>query len=346
MIAIMSMSVITLYSAGQGSFEPWASKQLLRIGIGWIICLLTASINIRWWSDKAYTIYLINLFLLVAVEILGVVSKGAQRWIDLYFIKIQPSELMRVSVVLLLARYFHHLELRMIKKNKYLLAPIILVLIPVVLVLRQPDLDTAFLLILTTASVFFFVGVQWWKFSIVLAAAIGSLPFIWNMMQPYQQRRILTFLNPEADPNRSGYHLMQSKIALGSGGIAGKGLLQGTQSQLNFLPEKQTDFIFSMFGEEFGFIGGAILIIALSVVIFYCWLVAMSVRWGFSKILVMGLTTTLFLYVFINIAMVMGVVPVVGIPLPFFSFGGTAMLAIMFSIGLIFSAELYTDRRL
>ena len=345
MIAIMTMSVVILYSAGGGSFNPWASKQLMRIGLGWMIFLVSASINSRCWLQKAYIIYLINFILLVVVEVMGVITKGAQRWIDLYIFKIQPSEFMRVSVVLALARYFHYLDFEQIKQTKNLLIPFLLVAAPVLLVLRQPDLDTALLLTLSAAAIVFLAGVQWWKFAIIIVAALGSLPILWGLLQPYQQKRILIFLNPETDISHSGYQLMQSKIALGSGGVSGKGVLQGTQSQLNFLPEKQTDFIFAMFGEEFGFIGGTLLITGLAFIVFYCWNIGMRLRSIFSKLLVMGLTTTLFLYVFINIAMVMGLVPVVGIPLPFFSFGGTAMLAIMFSMGLIFSVDISTESR-
>ncbi len=342
---ITCIGILMLYSAANGSLYPWGIKQIGRFGIGFIMMLLVSITDIRQWFSKAYTLYFASLFLLLAVELLGFVGMGAQRWIDLYAFNLQPSELMRVCLVLALARYFHGCTIQEVGQFKTLILPLFMILIPTLLATRQPDLGTAGILILSGAALFFVAGVRVWKFIVAGVCVLSAAPILWSLLHPYQQKRILTFLNPESDPMNTGYHIMQSKIALGSGGLWGKGFLQGSQSHLNFLPEKQTDFIFTMFCEEFGLIGAILLLFLYTLVILYNFNVALTSRTQFGRLVAIGLATTFFLYVFINTAMVMGLIPVVGIPLPLISYGGTAMITLLFGQGLVFSVALHNDVR-
>jgi rod shape determining protein RodA len=342
---LAGIGILMLYSAANGSIHPWGTKQLSRFGIGIFLMLIVALTDIRLWLNKAYTLYFISLVLLVAVEIMGFVGMGAQRWINLYAFNLQPSELMRVALVLALARYFNSCTLTEVSRLQYLIIPIILIIVPTLLAMRQPDLGTAVILIFSGSAIFFVAGVRWWKFVITGISGLAAIPIFWTFLHEYQKKRIIIFLNPESDPSNSGYHIMQSKIALGSGGLFGKGFLQGTQSHLNFLPEKQTDFIFTMFCEEFGLVAAVLLMLLYSVIILYGYDVALNCRNHFGRLLAIGLTSTLFLYVFINMGMVMGILPVVGIPLPLISYGGTAMLTLLIGQGLIFSIALHNDIR-
>jgi len=288
-------------------------------------------------------LYGVALVLLIAVQIKGSVLKGGQRWIDLGFIQLQPSEIMKITLVLALARYFHGASYQEVGRPIFLVPPVLMVLLPVGLVLKQPDLGTAMMLAFSAAALLFLAGVRIWKFALVFAAAGGAAPVAWKFMRDYQKNRILTFLNPENDPLGTGYHILQSKIALGSGGVFGKGFMQGTQSHLNFLPEKQTDFIFTMLAEEWGMVGGVVLVGLYTLILVYGYALSMKSRNHFGRLVGLGLTTTFFLYVFINIAMVMGLVPVVGVPLPLISYGGTAMLTLLFGFGLIMSVYIHRD---
>ena len=347
LIALLAgFGMAMLYSAANGSFDPWASRQAVRFLLGLSVLLVVALIDIRLWFRVAYPIYLLSLLLLVGVEIMGSIGMGAQRWIDLGVIQLQPSEVMKVALVLALARYFHGLTLQDVGRPHYLIPPIFLALAPAALVLRQPDLGTALMLLMVSGAVFFAAGVRWWKFALVIAAVGGAVPLVWNHLHTYQQKRVLTFLDPESDPLGSGYHIMQSKIALGSGGVLGKGFLQGSQSHLNFLPEKQTDFIFTMLAEELGMVGGLMLMTLFLLVFIYGFAIAMRSRNHFGRLVALGVTVNLFLYVFINIAMVTGLIPVVGVPLPLVSYGGTAMLAVLFSLGLLISVSIHRDIRI
>ncbi|MGA0345375.1 MAG: rod shape-determining protein RodA [Alphaproteobacteria bacterium] len=332
-----------LYSAGNGNWEPWASRQLARFIFGMAILLLVAVTDIRIWLRYSYFIYFLSLVLLVAVELKGVIGMGAQRWIDLKFVQLQPSEIMKIAMVLALARYFHGITLSEIKSIRWLLTPLLLIAIPVGLVLRQPDLGTAVMLGLTALVVFFLAGVRLWKFLLVGLTALVFLPVAWSLLHEYQKRRVLTFLDPESDPLGAGYHIIQSKIALGSGGIFGKGLLAGTQSHLSFLPEKQTDFIFTMFAEEFGLVGGLALLGLYTLLIGYGFFISYRVRNQFGRLVCAGIISVLFFYAFINMAMVMGLVPVVGVPLPLVSYGGTSMLSLMIGFGFLMSANVHRD---
>lgn len=343
---IASIGFAMLYSAANGHFEPWASRQMGRFAAGLVLLLTVALIDIRLWFRYSYGIYFVALALLVAVEFVGATGMGAQRWIDLGIVQIQPSEIMKVALVLALARYFHGMSMEEISRPAAMLFPVALVLAPAALVLKQPDLGTAMMLLMAGAAVFFCAGVRLWKFVLVGAVGLAAIPIGWQFLHDYQKRRVLTFLNPESDPLGAGYHTLQSKIALGSGGAFGKGFLQGSQSHLNFLPEKQTDFIFTMLAEEFGMIGGLLLLALYAIVLVYGLAIALRARNQFGRIAAMGLTCNVFFYVFINIAMVMGLVPVVGVPLPLVSYGGTAMLTLMATIGLLISVYIHRDVRI
>jgi len=335
-----------LYSAANGSMSPWASRQMVRFGLGLAIMFIVALIDIRIWFRYAYFIYFGTLALLGAVEVMGTIGMGAQRWIDLGFIRLQPSEVMKVALVLALARYFHGVSSEDIGRPAYLLLPLALVLAPAALVLKQPDLGTAGMLLLAAAAVFFCAGVRWWKFALVLVAGVAAVPIAWQLLHDYQKARVLTFLNPENDPLGAGYHSLQAMIAFGSGAITGKGFLQGTQSHLNFLPEKQTDFIFTMLAEEFGLVGSLALLGLYFLLMAYGFAIAFRARNQFARLLAIGLATNLFLYVFINMAMVMGVFPVVGVPLPLVSYGGTVLLTMMTAMGLVMSCYIHRDIRI
>ncbi len=335
-----------LYSAANGSMSPWASRQMVRFGLGLMIMFIVALIDIRVWFRYAYFIYFGTLALLGAVEVMGTIGMGAQRWIDLGFIRLQPSEVMKVALVLALARYFHGVSSEDIGRPTYLLLPLALVLAPAALVLKQPDLGTAGMLLLAAGAVFFCAGVRWWKFALVLVAGLAAVPIAWQLLHDYQKARVLTFLNPENDPLGAGYHSLQAMIAFGSGAITGKGFLQGTQSHLNFLPEKQTDFIFTMLAEEFGLVGSLALLGLYFLLMAYGFAIAFRARNQFARLLAIGLATNLFLYVFINMAMVMGIFPVVGVPLPLVSYGGTVLLTMMTAMGLVMSCYIHRDIRI
>ena len=334
-ILVAMIGVLLLYSIAGGSFEPWAERQIIRFLMGCTVFFIAALSDLRLWMKYAYVLYAISLLMLLAVDIFGHVGMGAQRWLNLGFMKIQPSEPMKITLVLALARYFHGCSNDDIEKTRNLIIPAFLMGLPVGLILLQPDLGTALMLVFVTVAIFWVVGVQWWKFALVGLAGIISIPIAWHFLHDYQKNRVLTFLNPEKDPLGLGYHIMQSKITLGSGGVFGKGFLQGTQSHLNFIPEKHTDFIFTVLSEEFGLVGASFLLLLYMIIIFYGFKMSLKSCNFFGKLLGLGLTVNFSLYVFINIAMVMGLMPVVGIPLPLVSYGGSAMLVLMLGFGLI-----------
>ena len=346
LMILAAIGFAMLYSAASGEWDPWASRQMIRFSIGLVLMILVAVTDIQVWMRYAYTLYFLVLGLLVAVEVMGEIGMGAQRWINIGFIQVQPSEIMKITLVLSLARYFHGATLEEIARPTRLIVPLLLLGAPVVLVLRQPDLGTAVMLAMTAAVIFFLAGVKAWKFGVIIVAALAALPVAWSFMHVYQKDRILTFLDPENDPLGTGYHILQSKIALGSGGVFGKGYLHGTQSHLNFLPEKQTDFIFTMLAEEFGMVGGLVILGIYILVIIYGFAIALRVRNQFGRLVALGIIGTFFFYVFINIAMVMGLVPVVGVPLPLISYGGTAMLSLMIGFGFVLCAYVHRDARI
>lgn len=343
---VASIGFALLYSAAEGHLMPWAGKQMIRFSVGIALMVAVAVVDIRTWMFLAYPIYFIALILLIGVEVMGFIGMGAQRWIDLYVIQLQPSELMKIALILALARYFHFTSLSETQKISRLALPLTLIIIPTLLMMRQPDLGTAMILIMSGAMVFFVTGVRVWKFIVAGSLVAAAIPLLWTLLYEYQRKRVLIFLNPESDPSNAGYHVTQSKIALGSGGWFGKGYMNGTQSHLNFLPEKQTDFIFTMFSEEFGFIGGLGLIFLYILLLAYGFSVALKARNHFGKLVAIGITSILFLYAFINMAMVMGMLPVVGVPLPLISYGGTAMLTLLMGQGLLMSVAVYQDVRI
>ena len=335
-----------LYSAAGGSLSPWATPQIVRFMMGMCGMLVVALIDIRFWYKMAYPCFALGMVLLVVVEAMGHVGMGAQRWINLGFMKLQPSEVMKIAVVMALARYFHAVSVDDVRRITFLIPAALIVLAPVGLVLLQPDLGTSLMIIMAGLSVFFVARAPLWMFISGIVGTVASVPVAWHFLHDYQKKRVMTFLDPESDPLGAGYHITQSKIALGSGGMEGKGFLEGTQSRLNFLPEKQTDFIFTLFAEEWGFVGGVVLLVLFALVFIYCGVIALRCRHDFGRLLALGLMVNFSLYVFINIAMVMGLIPVVGAPLPLISYGGTAMLSVMLGFGLIMSCSIYKDSKI
>ncbi|MER2519090.1 MAG: rod shape-determining protein RodA [Bdellovibrionales bacterium] len=345
-VMIGMIGVALLHSAGGMSWSPWAGAQLTRFLIGLVLMLVIALVDVRVWLRIAYPLYGAMLFLLVVVEIMGHAGMGAQRWIHLGLFVLQPSELMKIALVLALAKYFHGLSLEDVGHPLKLVAPVAMALMPVGLVLLQPNLGTATLLLLASAAVFFAGGVRWWKFAIIVAFVAICLPIGWHYLHDYQKARLTTFLHPDADPLGAGYNILQSKIALGSGGMFGKGFGHGTQSQLQFLPEKHTDFIFVVLAEEFGLFGALCLLFLYFLLIAYGYLIALTCRNQFGRLAAFGLTTTFFLYVFVNVAMVTGTIPVVGIPLPLVSYGGTAMMTLLIGCGVLLGISVHRDVRI
>ncbi|MGB9152514.1 MAG: rod shape-determining protein RodA [Alphaproteobacteria bacterium] len=345
-VTIGLIGVALLYSAGGKSWSPWAGPQLARFAVGLCLMMAIALTDVRVWLQYAYPMYGVMLFLLVVVEVMGHIGMGAQRWINLGFFVIQPSELMKITLVLALAKYFHSLSLEDIGHPIKLVAPLAMVLAPVGLVLLQPNLGTALLLTLASGAIFFAGGVRWWKFVIVIAIAAAILPVAWHHLHDYQKARLMTFMDPNADPLGHGYNILQSKIALGSGGLFGRGFGQGTQSQLQFLPEKHTDFIFVVLAEEFGMFGALFLLFLYFLLIAYGFIISMTCRNQFGRLAAFGLTVTFFLYVFVNVAMVTGTIPVVGIPLPLVSYGGTAMLTLLIGCGVLLSISVHREMRI
>ncbi len=343
---LAAIGVMMLYSAANGRWDVWALNHAVRFALGFTVMFTASMIDIKLFLRLAYPFYFATLVLLIIVEVAGYTGMGATRWIDLKFIKLQPSELMKIALVMALAKYFHGTTLQTIETIRGIIPPLVMALVPAALIMMQPDLGTAMMLLFTTAVMLFVVGVQIWKFAALAVLAAVFTPIGWHFLHDYQKLRVLTFLDPERDPLGSGYHIMQSKIALGSGGVFGKGFLKGTQSHLNFLPEKHTDFIFTMLSEEFGLIGGIVIVLINMVILAYSYAFAIRTTSYFGKLLIIGLATNYFLYVFINIAMVLGLLPVVGVPLPLISYGGTVILSVCASFGIIMAVYINKDTNL
>jgi rod shape determining protein RodA len=341
--AIAGIGVVALYSAAGGRFDPWAARHAIRYGAAVGILLAAALVPPKVWFTLAWPIYIVSLLLLVAVDIVGKTGMGAQRWLQLGPMQIQPSEITKVAVILVLARYYQGLTHEQAARLLYALPPLLVIIAPVGLVMVQPDLGTAMMVLLGGAALLFVAGVRVWMFLAAAVAAIGAMPFAWSFMHEYQRKRVMTFLDPDRDPLGAGYHITQSKIAIGSGGLFGKGFLQGTQASLNFLPEKQTDFIFTTFVEEWGLIGALVLLALFALVLLWGFSIALRCQHHFGRLVALGVTSMMFLYVFINTGMVMGLLPVVGVPLPLVSNGGTAMIAVMFACGLLIGTNVYRD---
>jgi rod shape determining protein RodA len=341
--ALAGVGYIALYSAGGGSAEPFATRHALRFASGLVVMIAIAMVDIRIIAKLAWPVWMVSVVLLVLVLRMGHVGKGAQRWLDLGGLQLQPSEMMKLALVLALASWFHRASWEQMGNPLFLLPPVIAVLLPVALVLKEPNLGTAAITAMLGAAIFFAAGVRWWKFLLVMLPAPLLANFGYAHLHDYQRARIDTFLNPESDPLGAGYNIIQSKIALGSGGLWGKGFLQGTQGHLDFLPEKQTDFIFTMIGEEFGLVGGLTVMALLCLIILGGMLIALRCRNQFGRLVALGIAWNFSLYVFVNIAMVMGVIPVGGVPLPLVSHGGSAMLTVMVGFGVLMSVHVHRD---
>ncbi|RYG16415.1 MAG: rod shape-determining protein RodA [Caulobacteraceae bacterium] len=340
---VSGTGALMLYSVAGGSWSPWAAKHLIRFGMCLALMLALSMINIRYWFALAYPIYGMALFMLALVETpLGYTALGATRWLDLGFTRIQPSEIMKIGVVLALARYYHGATAQEARLHWKLIFPVLIIGAPFLLVAHQPDLGTAMLIGLTGAAIMFLAGLDWKVIAGVTIPALIAIPgYVMFGMHGYQRDRVLTFLSPESDPSGTGYHITQSKIALGSGGLLGKGYGLGSQSQLEFLPEKQTDFIFAAVSEEFGFVGSVTILLCYIGVVLIALRIASLSHSHFGRLASAGVTATFALYVLINAAMVMGLAPVVGVPMPLMSYGGTVMVTVMIGFGLVMSTRVH-----
>jgi len=338
-LGIASFGLVVLYSAAGGSMHPWAVKQAVVF-----IAFLGIAIAMSWMKEPtiksiAFPLYGVTLVMLVGVEGLGFVSKGARRWLDLGPIRLQPSEFMKPAIVLTLARFYELVPAAEIRKWRAIWPALALLGVPAILILVQPDLGTCIMVLLCGVTVMFLAGLPWWIFAAPVAAVSVAAPVVFSMMHGYQKKRIQTFLDPDSDPLGAGYHIAQSKIAIGSGGIWGKGFLHGSQSHLQYLPEGHTDFVFATMAEEWGLVGGVILICAFAAIIRWGMRVSQNARTRFGQLAAAGLSATIFFYVSINLLMVMGLAPVVGVPLPLVSFGGSAVMTVMLCLGLLMALE-------
>ena len=349
--ACAAIGWLMLYSISGGNLGLWAEPQMKRYGVGMILSLAMGFTPIWFWRSMSGAAYALTFFLLIVVHFFGSVGMGAQRWIDLGFIRLQPSEFMKVSLIMVLATYYDWLDDRKVSRPLWVLIPVLLIIIPTVLVIMEPNLGTSLMLVIAGAAVMFAAGVSLWYFAAVVALIGGAVAGIfllrgtpWQLIHDYQYKLIDTFLDPSADPLGAGYNILQAKIALGSGGLAGKGFMQGTQSRLNFLPEKHTDFIFTTLGEEFGFIGAVSLLALYAMILIFLFWAALQNKDRFSSLMLIGIGANFFLYLAVNLAMVMGMAPVVGVPLPFLSYGGSATLVLLLAFGLAQSAIVHRLR--
>jgi rod shape determining protein RodA len=342
--AVTGIGGMMLYSVAKGSWEPWAGKHMIRFGGLLVVMLMLSMVHLKWWYRAAYPVYGLALLMLAAIEVpgLGYTAMGATRWLDIGVTRIQPSEIMKIGLVLALARWYHGASAKEASFHWKLIVPAAMIGLPFLLVAHQPDLGSAMLLGLTGAAIMFMAGLSWKIIAAGLAAVAAIVPpYVMFGMHEYQRHRVLTFLSPESDPSGEGYHIMQSKIALGSGGLLGKGFGLGSQSQLEFLPEKHTDFIFAAVSEEFGFVGSFTVVAVYMAIILIALRIASLSHSHFGRLGAAGVTATFALYVLINGAMVMGLAPVVGVPMPLLSYGGTVMLTVMIGFGLVLSTRVH-----
>jgi rod shape determining protein RodA len=349
--AVAAIGWLMLYSIAGGNLDTWAEPQMKRYLMGLVLMFAISLTPVWFWRSMAGLAYGISVALLLVVEFFGTVGMGAQRWIDLGFMRLQPSEFMKVALVMMLAMYYDWLDDKKVSRPLWVFIPLVLIVAPTILVLMQPNLGTSVMLIAAGGLVMFAAGVSYWYFAAVIALVVGAVTAVlksegtpWQLLHDYQYKRIHTFLDPSADPLGAGYNIIQAKIALGSGGWAGKGFMQGTQSRLNFLPEKHTDFIFTTLGEEFGFVGAFSLLMLYALILIFLLWAAIQNKDRFSQLLIIGVAANFFLYIAVNLSMVMGMAPVVGVPLPLLSYGGSATLMIMISFGLVQSAIVHRLR--
>ena len=338
------ISLATMYSTDGGNILFHTKSHFVKLVVFTTMMLIFSFINIKFWFSIGYLSYLIVIALLIWTYFFGIKSSGSQRWMDLYFINLQPSELMKICIILCLAKYFHRMKLENVNSIYTILTSLIIIILPMGLVIVQPDLGTSLLIAISGVAVIWFAGINHKYFIYTIMGFLISLPFIISFLKPYQKLRVLTFLNPDRDPLGAGYQIIQSKIAVGSGGIFGKGFLKGTQSYLEFLPEKHTDFIFTLFSEEFGFVGSATLLIIYAVIIYRIISIGISSRSYFAKIFCYSFGAAMFVYITINMSMVLGLLPIVGSPLPIMSYGGSSMLATMIGFGVVMSAKVHSQQ--
>ena len=342
-IMIGAVSVFAIHSTEGGEFSYYTKNHLIRLVAFFVMFLFLSFIKITFWYRNAYIFYFICLFLLIIVLLFGITASGSKRWINLYFLNLQPSELMKIAIIVCFARYYHKIQSADIQSYRFLLIPITLIIIPCYLVIAQPDLGTSILIAGSGIVVIWLAGLNIKYFVYSGLLLLVSFPFVVSILKPYQKSRILTFFNPDRDPLGAGYQIIQSKIAIGSGGFFGKGYLKGTQSYLEFLPEKHTDFIFTLFSEEFGFLGSIILLLLYILLIYRVISTGFIVRSFFAKLYCFGFASAIFLYVFVNISMVLGLLPIVGAPLPIMSYGGSSMLSIMLGLSIVMSCRIYSQ---
>ena len=345
-IIIGAISVFAIHSTEGGEFSYYTKNHLIRLISFFVMFLFLSFVKINFWYQKAYFFYFICLFLLIIVLFFGITSSGSKRWLNLYFLNLQPSELMKISIIVCFARYYHRMQSIDIQSYRFLLIPIILLIIPCYLVITQPDLGTSILIAGSGIVVIWIAGLNIKYFVYSSLLLLVSFPFIVSILKPYQKSRILTFFNPDRDPMGAGYQIIQSKIAIGSGGLYGKGFLKGTQSYLEFLPEKHTDFIFTLFSEEFGFLGSIVILTLYMLLIYRIIRIGFLNRSFFPRLYCFGFASALFLYVFVNVAMVLGLLPIVGAPLPIMSYGGSSMLSIMLGLSIVMSCKIYNQEQI
>ena len=337
------ISIFAQFSSSGGTFDYYSKSHALRFGIFFLLFLVISFTPIRFWHSTSFLIFLILLLLLVFVKFYGIQSQGSRRWVNLFIINLQPSELMKIGIILFLSNYYHKISEGDVNKVRFLLYPVIAILAPFILVISQPDLGTAILILLSGIVVTWLAGVRWKIFAYLSLISIILAPIAISFLKPYQKSRILTFLNPDSDPLGAGYQIIQSKIAIGSGGVFGKGFLKGSQAYLNFLPEKHTDFIFTLYAEEFGFFGSVLMIFLYSLITYRIIKIGNETRSIFGKLYCFGFANAFFIYVAVNMSMVLGLLPIVGAPLPILSYGGSSMLAIMFGLGIVMSCQVYKN---
>ena len=340
-ISLGTISILSMYSSEGGNFSYYTKSHTLRFGAFFLLMIGFSFIRTKFWHSTGYLFYFIVLLLLIYASLYGVTASGSQRWISLYFINLQPSELMKIAIIVCFAKFYHRLQISNVNNFKNLITPIIILVIPILLVLSQPDLGTSILIGFSGIIVIWLAGVNIKYFIYLFLSLIISAPFVISFLKPYQKLRILTFFDPGKDPLGAGYQIIQSKIAVGSGGLNGKGFLKGTQSYLEFLPEKHTDFIFTLFSEEFGFLGSVALLIIYGIIIYRIISIGMLTRSFFSKLYCFGFASAIFIYIVINMSMVLGLLPIVGSPLPIMSYGGSSMLATMIGFSMVMSAKIY-----
>ena len=340
-ISIGAISVFAIYSTESGEFSYYTKNHLIRLVAFFTLFIFLSFIRITFWYRNAYIFYLICLFLLILVLLFGVTASGSKRWISLYFLNLQPSELMKIAIIVCFARYYHRTQSADIQNFKFLLIPIILLIVPCYLVIRQPDLGTAILIAGSGLVIIWLAGINIKYFVYSSLLLLVSLPFVISILKPYQKSRILTFFNPDRDPLGAGYQIIQSKIAIGSGGFFGKGYLKGTQNYLEFLPEKHTDFIFTLFSEEYGFVGSILLLLLYAILIYRIYNIGSNSRTFFAKLFCFAYSASIFVYVTVNMSMVLGLLPIVGSPLPIMSYGGSSMLSTMIGFSVVMSANIY-----